>query len=261
MPKVSAIVTTYNREDLLKETLMSILNQTFIDFELIVVDNFSDYNFFKLIENINDHRIIAFQNENEGVIAKNRNFAMNIAKGDFIAFCDDDDNWKPNKLQVQIDYIYEKNLQEEQFVIFTNSLLIYPTFSKVSRSKEIRDIDDFIFSNQICFSSTMISTLLLKEKFNENDPFIAAEDYLFWMNLKLKNYNFFLIKDPLITIKVNEMSMSLKNYGLNHISSILVLVHVYLQNNSKINSLSLGFSIMKEVSKFIIKSLINSFKK
>lgn len=261
MPKVSVIVTTYNREDLLKETLMSILDQTFVDFELIVVDNFSDYNFFKLIEHINDDRVIGFQNKNEGVIAKNRNFGMNIAKGDFIAFCDDDDSWKPHKLQVQIDYIYEKNLQEEQFVIYTNSLEVHPSFSKVSRKNEIKDIEDFIFSNQISFSSSMISTLLLKERFNEDSAFIAVEDYLFWMNLKLKNYRFFLIKDSLVTIKVNNLSMSLKNYGLNHIGSILVLIHVYLQNNSKINSLNLGFSILREVSKFLIKSIITSFKK
>ena len=97
MPKVSVILTTYNRPDLVKKTILSILNQTFIDFELIVVDNYSDYNFLGLIEEINDQRIYAFQNKNNGNISINRNFALEIAKGDFIEFCDDDDIWKNNK--------------------------------------------------------------------------------------------------------------------------------------------------------------------
>ena len=57
MINISVIVTTYNRPKLLKETLDSILNQTYIDFELIVVDNNSNYDFFKLIESFNDNRI------------------------------------------------------------------------------------------------------------------------------------------------------------------------------------------------------------
>ena len=76
MIKISVIVTTYNRPKLLKETLDSILNQTYVDFELIVVDNNSNYDFFKLIESFNDNRIIAYQNENDGVIAVNRNFGI-----------------------------------------------------------------------------------------------------------------------------------------------------------------------------------------
>ena len=260
MFNVSVIVTTYNRPELLKKTLSSILNQSFIEFELIVVDNFSDYNFFKLIEDVDDNRILAFQNKNDGVISINRNFAINIAKGDFIAFCDDDDNWRPNKLQVQLDYIYEKSLQKEKFVLYTNSLEIHPNFTKITRKKNIEDINDFIFGNQVTFSSSMISNLLLKERFNEDHTFITVEDYLFWMNLKLKGYKFFLIKDSLLTIKIDNLSMSLKNYGMNHIYTIRALMNVYQQNNSKINSLKLTFSIIDLFLKFMIKRIIKLFK-
>ena len=52
------------------------------------------------MKSFNDERIIPFQNANDGVIAVNRNFGINKAKGDYIAFCDDDDSWYPEKLMV-----------------------------------------------------------------------------------------------------------------------------------------------------------------
>ena len=87
-PLISVIVTTYNRKRLLKQTLDSILNQTFTDFELIVVDNYSDYNFISYIKSFNDKRIKSFQNKNNGVIAVNRNYGIIKAQGKYIAFCD-----------------------------------------------------------------------------------------------------------------------------------------------------------------------------
>ena len=61
-PLVSVIVTTFNRKELLKETIDSILKQTFTDFELIVVDNYSEYNFVDYIKSFSDNKLIAFQN-------------------------------------------------------------------------------------------------------------------------------------------------------------------------------------------------------
>ena len=104
-PLVSVIVTTYNREGFLKESISSILAQTFTDFELIVVDNYSKYDFFKVIGEFDDPRIRPFQNANNGIIAVNRNFGISKASGKFLAFCDDDDLWMPDKLKFQMDIL------------------------------------------------------------------------------------------------------------------------------------------------------------
>ncbi len=101
-PLISVIVTTYNRKELLEETINSILNQTFKNFELIVVDNNSNYDFLTHMNNFNDRRIHAYQNSNDGIIAINRNFGIKKARGDYIAFCDDDDLWAPQKVEIQI---------------------------------------------------------------------------------------------------------------------------------------------------------------
>ena len=72
--KVNIIITTYNRPELLSKTILSILSQTYYNFELIIIDNFSNYDFFKLIHNFNDDRIKGFQNQNNGIISINRNY-------------------------------------------------------------------------------------------------------------------------------------------------------------------------------------------
>ena len=105
MIQVSVIVTTFNRKLFLTEALNSILNQTFKDFELIIVDNYSDYDFIAHINSFKDKRIRAYQNENNGVIAVNRNFGLKKAKGEYLAFCDDDDIWFKEKLKRQMKIV------------------------------------------------------------------------------------------------------------------------------------------------------------
>ena len=100
-PKVSVIVTTFNRQKFLLRTLMSIVNQTYKNLEIIVVDNYSNYDFFGLIKSIGDSRIKAYQNQNHGIVAKNRNFGSKVSTGSFLAFCDDDDFWFKDKIYLQ----------------------------------------------------------------------------------------------------------------------------------------------------------------
>lgn len=257
MPQISVIVTTYNRPKLVEKTILSILDQTFLDFELIIIDNFSSYDFLSLINNINDKRIRAFQNQNNGVIAVNRNFGLNLAKGKYIAFCDDDDIWHENKLEVQINLIKQNKLKNKHFVIYSNCLESHPHYSKKSRKGKITTIRDFIYTNQIPFSSSLISNLALKQRFNEEPSFVGVEDYVFWMNLKMNKYNFYLQEEFLVTLTVDKTSASQSNYGLNHISTIIALASIFITNKgNKINSFDIGFSILRESFKFLIKKLI-----
>lgn len=102
-PKVSVVVTTYNRVGLLGETLASILGQTFTDLELIVVDNCSRDGTSDYLASPSDPRVRPFTNANNGVIAVNRNLGITQAKGEYVAFCDDDDLWQPDKLRLQVE--------------------------------------------------------------------------------------------------------------------------------------------------------------
>jgi teichuronic acid biosynthesis glycosyltransferase TuaG len=253
MPLVSVIVTTYNRRDLLTKTIDSILKQTYKNFELIVVDNFSDYDFLSYLRSFNDERIRSFQNVNDGIIAVNRNFGIKKAKGDYIAFCDDDDKWMPEKLEKQMKFIIENQLENKSIVLYTNCINTSEKTRMVTSKRNINNINDLIKRNQITYSSTLISSINLKRNFNENSEFIAVEDFLFWCSLAVDGYKYFLIKDNLVIHRINSDSMSMQNIKFKYLSAITVLMYLVIKNKDmKINHLILGYSVIVHIVKYII---------
>lgn len=100
---VSVIIPTYNREKVLPRAIDSVLNQTFTDLEVIVADDCSTDNTRALVEAHGDPRVrYGCLEKNSGACAA-RNLGIEMAKGDYIAFQDSDDQWHPNKLQFQMD--------------------------------------------------------------------------------------------------------------------------------------------------------------
>jgi glycosyltransferase involved in cell wall biosynthesis len=100
MPAISVIIPVYNGEKTIKETIESVLNQTFTDFELIAINDGSQDGTLDIISQIQDPRIKVFSYPNSGVNAS-RNRGFKLAAGEFIAFLDDDDLWTPDKLEAQ----------------------------------------------------------------------------------------------------------------------------------------------------------------
>lgn len=102
-PRVSVVVTTWNRVALLRETLASVLAQTVTDIEVIVVDNESEDGTQEYVEGIADPRVRYVRNDNGGVVAVNRNLGVRSSSGAWVAFCDDDDLWAPDKIERQLE--------------------------------------------------------------------------------------------------------------------------------------------------------------
>ncbi|HKK53946.1 MAG TPA: glycosyltransferase family A protein [Patescibacteria group bacterium] len=100
-PKISVIIPTYNRANFLPRAIKSVLNQTFKDFELIIVDDGSTDNTKEVINNYlkNDDRIKYIYQQNSGGPPKPKNTGIKIAKGEYIAFLDSDDEWFKDKLK------------------------------------------------------------------------------------------------------------------------------------------------------------------
>ena len=99
-PLVSVVVSTYNRADLLYETIQSILNQTYKKIEVIVVDDGSTDTTKKIVNSFEDYRIQYIYSENWGGPAKPRNIGIKRAKGEYIAFQDDDDLMVPDRIHL-----------------------------------------------------------------------------------------------------------------------------------------------------------------
>lgn len=214
-PQVSVIVTTYNREKYLKETIQSILDQTFTDFELIVVDNFSNYDFFELIESFNDDRIRAFQNQNNGIIAVNRNYGISKATGKYLAFCDDDDLWMQNKLEVQF-----KLAKMNPKMIISSSFIEIDDCSNVVR---IHKLNDYKKPFEIyCENLTTLSSVLLLNSgeiyFDTDQNLMTIEDYALWIQLYHKGYKLHVIQEPLIKYRISSESTFYRPKNIENIA-------------------------------------------
>ena len=212
---ISIIVTTYNRELYLKETIISILNQSFKNFELIVVDDYSYYDIDTLIKNFNDNRIILLKNDSKKNIARNRNFGLKHSKNEIIAFCDDDDTWEKDKLQKQINLINKgynfvfSNLRlinyDNNFKVYKRGFISYLIFNVLSTSLSYKILK---ITNRICLSSVLLKKELIRNyNFSEEDSLYAKEDYDLWLRIYL-NSKFYYIKAPLVNYRIHNNNSS-----------------------------------------------------
>ena len=101
MPLISIIIPVYNGEKTIQKTIESVLQQTFKDFEIILINDGSQDSTLDVINNIKDERLRVFSYPNAGV-STSRNRGLALARGEFISFLDADDLWTPDKLETQL---------------------------------------------------------------------------------------------------------------------------------------------------------------
>jgi len=202
--QVSVIIPTYNREHFLKKTIESILKQTFKDFELIIVDNYSTDNTEKIIGSYDDKRIRYFKHQNNGIIAVNRNFAIKHAKGELIAFCDDDDLWLPEKLEQQV-IAFEQD--HELGLVCTNGF----SFDEKRIRKQFQKTKDhyitfneLLIDNTVACCSVMVRRKILDDigVFDESRELLTAEDYHLWLRIA-KQHKVKYLGTPLVKYRVH----------------------------------------------------------
>jgi len=114
--KCSVVMTVYNAEKYLKDTIDSVLRQTEKNFELIIVNDCSTDSSEEIIKSyLTDKRIRYFKNKENLKVSKTRNFGVSQAKADYVAFIDSDDIWLDNKLEKQIAFMQQINLENTNF--------------------------------------------------------------------------------------------------------------------------------------------------
>ena len=107
MKKVSVIIPTYNRADKIERAIKSVLDQTFEDFDVIVVDDCSSDNTEAVVKTITDERVKYHRLDKNQGAAGARNSGVAISESEYIAFHDSDDEWLPDKLKKQFEYMQE----------------------------------------------------------------------------------------------------------------------------------------------------------
>lgn len=264
-PLISVILTTYNRSDLVGETINSILNQTYQNIELIVVDDGSTDNTEDIINSFQDKRVFYIKTTNWGAPAGPRNLGIEKAKGDFMAFCDDDDLWYLNKLEIQLKVL----MSDDNLVgVGSNLSLIGKTkMSRKSTSKKDNRID---FSSAFMINGCPLSSLMVvksKILFNTDISFNTVEDFDFQLKYLLTTGKQILkLKQPLVYYRVHSDNISSNSSillnTLNVLSNYESLVDKIAYENAKSLVYSTaGIKLLKNNENKVARNyLITSFK-
>ena len=194
--KVSVIIPTFNRFNLISRAIDSVLSQTIKPFEIIVVDDGSSDNTSTFIKN-NYKSVKLIKQKNLGV-SKARNVGIKNSSGDWIAFLDSDDEWKKNKLEVQI-----KSLSEYDYysVCHTNEIWIRNGI-RVNQKKRHQKYGGDIFDKCLDICRISPSSIIFKKNiidevgwFDEGLP--ICEDYDLWLRITA-NFKILFIDKPLV---------------------------------------------------------------
>lgn len=209
MAAISVIMPVYNTEEpFLREAVESILNQTFADFEFLIINDGSENNVEDVIKSYNDNRIIYIKNENNLGIIKSLNKAIDIARGKYIARMDSDDISYPERLETQYRFM-ENN--PDCGVCGSNIMILSGNKFQSSNYKESHNeiVYSMLFKGcHLCHPTAFIRKKVLDEnslKYNEED--IYAEDYGLWLNLmdKTRIHN---LKDILVKYRMHDKNVS-----------------------------------------------------
>ncbi|AEF86656.1 glycosyltransferase, family 2 [Treponema primitia ZAS-2] len=181
MPLVSVIMPVYNAEIFVRETIDSILNQTFHDFEFIIIDDASSDSSPDIIKSYNDPRIRFYKNEkNIGYVA-NLNRMIDLAQGKFIARQDNDDISHPDRLKKQVAF-----LQKYENVGVCGSYVQLIGTKKGLFKRPIRDKDiraRLLFFCPMVHPSVMMRASLFKQGIKYDEELSPAEDYNLWFEI------------------------------------------------------------------------------
>ncbi|WP_420581915.1 glycosyltransferase family 2 protein [Reichenbachiella sp.] len=209
-PKVSVIIPCYKAAKYIEQTVVSVLDQTTNDFEVIVVVDGSPENETEILERLKakDDRIKILVQENEGV-SRARNNGFSVCKGEYISFLDSDDIWLPNRLEKLMVKMNQGNFG----LVQSDIEVIDETGEKkgeIKHGKEGSVLDDLLLWNGDVInapSSTLIKRMVLEDVGLFDEDLSTAADQELWFRIASK-YNVGLVAEPLSFYRKHDSNMS-----------------------------------------------------
>lgn len=204
-PLVSIITPMYNSEKYIGKTIESVLNQTYKNWEMLIINDCSTDNGADIVKKYQklDKRIKLFNNSINKGVSYSRNYGIEIATGKYIAFLDSDDLWKNNKLQKQISFMEENDI-----------ILSYSAYEKINEDGSKRGIIkvpkvlDYTELLKNCLIGLLTSVYRKEDlrdfRFSDN----KCEDYIFWLEILKIIKNAYGIEEPLAQYRVVKNSRS-----------------------------------------------------
>ncbi len=200
MAEVSVLIATYNRPEMLRKTVQSVLDQTFQDFEIVVVDDGQKVSAEEVVTSFADERISYIKHSEQRGCAGSRVTGIQASKGDFVAFLDDDDVWEPYKLEVQLGRL--KDTPADVGFSFTSVTQVFDDRTQVTEVPDgVGDYYERALSN---FSGFLSVTLMFKRSVFEQvglpDPLFPSHtdiEFILRVTYKLKGLG---INQPLTRV-------------------------------------------------------------
>jgi len=221
MPLISVIMPVYNGEKYLKEAIYSILDQTFKDFEFIIINDGSTDDTERIVLSLNDNRIKYFSKPNSG-ISDSLNVGIKKAQGTLIARMDADDIAYPDRFDKQVHAFNNDSKLTlcAGSAVYINEVGEYLGRSfNYSRNYAIKKMLNY--GNVITHPTVMAkrSAILECGGYNERSLLYGGEDFDLWKRLQNKG-KFISLKEPLIYYRINRQSLGIETF-LNNQSTKL----------------------------------------
>tara|TARA_Y100000590_G_scaffold180281_1_gene205467 strand:+ start:148 stop:909 length:762 start_codon:yes stop_codon:yes gene_type:complete len=201
--KVEIILPNYNSENYLEETIESVLNQTFKDWRLTIIDGNSNIETQKILEKYNSYKRINIvklkKNKKAGFC---RNLAIRNSESDYIAFIDSDDIWEKEKLSKQLDFM-DKN---KYYFTYTS----YQPFKSTKNLSVIKPLKYFDYNKFTKNTSIATSTMIIKKSIIGNTKFsntTICEDYFFKCQILKKVKYAYCLSENLMRYRIRKRSL------------------------------------------------------
>ena len=208
MPLVSVIMPFYQKKKFLEDSLNSVLNQSYKDLEIILINDEENIETKKFLEKISnkDPRIKLINNNKNLGAGESRNRAIDVSKGELIAFCDCDDLWKSTKLETQLDFMKKFNLDF--------SFTAYEIINEQGKVIGYRNAKKQIkFNNLLKSCDIGLSTVIMDKKIFSNKELRFAhlktkEDFVLWLKISKIGVNLNGFNEKLSSWRKSPQSLS-----------------------------------------------------
>ena len=234
---ISVIIPTFNSEKYIHKCISTVLNQTYKNFEIVIVDNNPNDDTLNLINSFKSDKIKIFNIVNNGNISKSRNLGIKNSNGLWIAFLDSDDYWEKNKLEILSKKFNEYDLIFHEMLILKNNKIIknFNFFTPRFKKKDF-SMTEYLSKNgnPIINSSVIVKKNILSKVgfISENEPSFT-NDYHTWLKISLISNKFYFENKKLGTYLLNDLSYSHNIQNSYYYLKCVVQFKKYLSKNTK----------------------------
>lgn len=231
---ISIILPLFNSENFIFESVDSLLNQNYSDFELLIIDDGSVDRSLEIVSSFQDSRIKVFQREHSGLIS-GLNFGLQKAQGDLIARFDNDDVCLPDRLRKQVRFLSEN---PEASLVGGNAILIDEEGNELQGHTKMpsdtlgieKNLKNLV--NPIIHPSVMFRREHVLKIGGYRNLFQAAEDYDLWLRMSQAGMKLFNIEEPVMKLRKHRRNMSVLQMRSSVKSCLLALADHLIGNSS-----------------------------